>query len=82
MYWFMEQRRSRMSNKCLQEKVDYVIKNSPKKRRKSFSKPLSSISFLGCSVSKEETAPDPKHFEKLKKEKPISNMEQLESFVG
>ena len=50
--------------------------------KKSNSKPVSSVSFLGYSVSKEGIAPDPKHVEKIKKAKPPSNMKQLESFVG
>ena len=50
--------------------------------KKSNSKPVSSVSFLGYSVSKEGIAPDPKHVEKTKNAKPPSNMKQLESFVG
>ena len=50
--------------------------------KKSNSKPVSSVSFLGYSVSKEGIAPDPKHVEKIKNAKPPSNMKQLESFVG
>ena len=50
--------------------------------KKSISKPVSSVSFLGYSVSKEGIAPDPKHVEKIKNAKPPSNMKQLESFVG
>ena len=49
---------------------------------KSNSKLVSSVSFLGYSVSKEGIAPDPKHVEKIKNAKPPSNMKQLESFVG
>ena len=50
--------------------------------KKSNSKPVSSVSFLGYSVSKEGIAPVPKHVEKIKNAKPPSNMKQLESFVG
>ena len=50
--------------------------------KKSNSKPVSSVSFLGYSVSKEGIAPDAKHVEKTKNAKPPSNMKQLESFVG
>ena len=50
--------------------------------KKSNSKPVSSVNFLGYSVSKEEIAPDPKHVEKINTAKPPSNMKQLESFVG
>ena len=50
--------------------------------KKSNSKPVSSLSFLGYSVSKEGIAPDPKHVGKIKNAKPPSNMKQLESFVG
>ena len=57
-------------------------KNFTINEKKSNSKPVSSVSFLGYSVSKEGIAPDPKHVEKIKNAKPPSNMRQLESFVG
>ena len=50
--------------------------------KKSNSKPVSGVSFLGYCVSKEGIAPDPKLVEKIKNAKPPSNMKQLESFVG
>ena len=50
--------------------------------KKSNSKPVSSVSFLDYSVSKERITPDPKHVEKIKNANPPSNMKQLESFVG
>ena len=50
--------------------------------KKSNSKLVSSVSFLGYSVSKERIEPDPKHVEKIKNAKPPSNMKQLKSFVG
>ena len=57
-------------------------KNFTINEKKSNSKPVSSVSFLGYSVSKEGIAPDPKHVEKIKNAKPPSNVKQLESFVG
>ena len=57
-------------------------KNFNINEKKSNSKPVSSVSFLGYSVSKEGIAPDPKHVEKIKIAKPPSNLKQLESFVG
>ena len=57
-------------------------KNFTTNEKKSNSKSVSSLSFLGYSVSKEGIAPDPKHVEKIKNEEPPSNMKQLESFVG
>ena len=50
--------------------------------KKYNSKPISTVSFLGYSVSKEGIAPDPKHVEKIKNAKPPSNMQQIESSVG
>ena len=50
--------------------------------KKFNSKPVSSVSFLGYSVSNERIAPDPEHVEKIKNPKPPSNMKLLESFVG
>ena len=57
-------------------------KNFTINEKKSNSKPVSSVSFLGYSVSKEGIAPDPKHVEKIKNAKPPSNMKQLVSFFG
>ena len=57
-------------------------KNFTINEKKSNSKPVSSVSFLGYSVSKEGIAPDPKHVEKIKNAKPPSNMNQLVSFFG
>ena len=57
-------------------------KNFTINEKKSNSKPVSRVSFLGYSVSKEGIAPDPKHFQKIKNAKPQSNMKQLKSFVG
>ena len=51
-------------------------------RKKSNSKPVDSVSFLGFSISKEGIAPDPKHVEKIKNAKAQTNNKQLESFVG
>ena len=50
--------------------------------KKSNSKPVDSVSFLGYSISKEGIAPDPKHVEKIKNAKAPTNNKQLESFVG
>ena len=57
-------------------------KNFTIKEKKSKSKTVSSVSFLGYSVSKEGIALDPKHVEKIKNAKPPSNMKQLEHFIG
>ena len=57
-------------------------KNFTINEKKSNSKPVSSVSFLGYSVSKEGIAPDPKHVEKIKNAKPPSGLKQLESFIG
>ena len=57
-------------------------KNFTINEKKTNSKPVSSVSFLGYSASKEGVAPDPKHVEKIKNSKPPSNMKQFESFVG
>ena len=50
--------------------------------KKSNSKPVDSLSFLGYSISKEGIAPDPKHLEKIKIAKVPTNNKQLDSFVG
>ena len=50
--------------------------------KKSNSKPVDSVSFLGYSISKEGIAPDPKHVEKIKNATAPTNNKQLESFVG
>ena len=78
----MEQQRINTRNECLQSRVGYVKKNFNINEKKSNSKPVSSVSFLGYSVSKEGIAPDSKYVEKIKNAKPSSNMKQLESFVG
>ena len=57
-------------------------KNFTINEKKSDSKPVSSVSFLGYSVSKEGIEPDSKNVEKIKNAEPPSNMKQLESFVG
>ena len=57
-------------------------KNFTINEKKSNSKPVDSISFLGYSISKEGIAPDPKHVEKIKNAKAPTNNKQLESFVG
>ena len=50
--------------------------------KKSNSKPVDSVSFLGYSISKEGIARDPKHIEKIKNAKAPTNNKQLESFAG
>ena len=50
--------------------------------KKSNSKPVSSVRFLGYSFSKKGISTNSKHVEKIKNEKLPSNMKQLESFVG
>ena len=62
-------------------KIRLNEKNFTINEKKSNSKPVSSVSFLGYSVSKEEIAPDPYYVEKIKNAKPLSNMKQLEFFV-
>ena len=57
-------------------------KNFTINEKKSNSKPVDSVSFLGYSISKEGIAPDPKHVEKIKNAKARTNNKQLESFVG
>ena len=49
--------------------------------KKSNSKPVDSVSFLGYSISKERIAPDPKQVDKMKNAKAPTNNKQLESFV-
>ena len=49
-------------------------KNFTINEKKPNLKPVSSVSFLACSVSKEILARDPKHVEKIKNAKPPSNM--------
>ena len=66
----------------MQSRVGYVKKSFTINEKKSKTKPVSSVSFLGYSVSKKGIAPDPKHVEKIKNAKPPSIMKQLESFVG
>ena len=55
-------------------------KNFTTNEKKSNSKPVNSVSFLGYSISKEGIEPDPKHVEK--NAKAPTNNKQLESFVG
>ena len=58
-------------------------KNFTINEKKSNSKPVDSVSFLGYSISKEGIAPDPKHVEKkIKNAKAPTNNKQLKSFVG
>ena len=57
-------------------------KNFNINEKKSNSKPVDSVSFLGYSISKEGIAPDPKHVEKMKNAKAPTINKQLESFVG
>ena len=60
-----------LAAKCwLREKIFTI------NEKKSNSKPVSSVSFLGYSVSKEGIAPDPKNA------KPPISMKALESLVG
>ena len=57
-------------------------KNFTINEKKSNSKAVDSVSFLGYSISKEGIAPHPKHLEKIKNAKAPTNNKQLESFVG
>ena len=52
--------------RMLAVKSGLLEKNFTINEKKSNSKPVSSVSFLGYSVSKEGIAPDPKHVEKIK----------------
>ena len=69
-----------------QENVEHFVKsrqrekNFPINEKKSNSKPVDSVSFLGYSISKERIAQDPKHVEK--NAKAATYNKQLESFVG
>ena len=74
--------RSSSTRECLQSRVDYVRKTLLLMRKKSNSKPVDSVSFLGYSISKEGIAPDPKHVEEIKNAKAPNNNKQLEMFVG
>ena len=78
----MEQQRINTRNECLQSRVGYVKKNFTINKKKSNSKPVSSVIFIGDSFSKEGIAPNPNYDEKIKNAKLSSNMKQLESFVG
>ena len=80
--WYMEQQRINRRNECLQSRVGYAKNFFTINEKESNSKPVSSVSFLGYSVSKEGVAPDSKHDEKIKSAKPPSNIKQLDSFVG
>ena len=57
-------------------------KNFTINEKKSNSKPVTSVSFLGYSISKDGLAPDLKHVEKIKNAKAPTNNKQLESFIG
>ena len=57
-------------------------KNFTINEKKSNSKPVNSVSFLGYSISKDGISPDLKHVEKNKNAKAPTNNKQLESFVG
>ena len=50
--------------------------------KKSNSKPVDRVSFLGFSISNEGIAPDPKNVEKVKNARAPTNNKQLESFAG
>ena len=71
--------RERLSNLV---KSQLREKNFSINEKKSNSKQVDSVSFLGYSISKEGKAPDPKHVEKLKNAKAPTNNKQLESIVG
>ena len=49
--------------------------------KKSNSKPVDSVSFLGYSISKEGIAPDSKNVEKTNEAKAPTNNKQLQPFV-
>ena len=57
-------------------------KNFNINEKKSNSKPVDSVSFLGYSISNEGIVPDPKNFEKIKNAKAPTNNKQLESLLG
>ena len=57
-------------------------KNFTINEKKSNSKPVNSISFLGYSISKEGIAPDSKYVEKIKIAKAPTNNKQLESLIA
>ena len=69
MYWCKELSRSILTRECLQTRIDYVRKNFTINEKKSNSKPVDSVSFLGYSISKEGIAPVPKRVEQIKKQK-------------
>ena len=81
IYWCMEIPKSSSTRECLQSRVDYVTKILLL-MKKSNSKPVDGVSFLGYPISKEGIAPDPKYVEKLKNAKAPTNNKQLKSFAG
>ena len=74
--------KSSSTRECLQSTVAYVRNIFTINEKKSNSKQVDSVSFLGYSISNEGIAPDTKHVEKIKNVKAPTNNKQLESFVG
>ena len=74
--------KEQFDKRMLEVKSPLREKNFTFNEKKSNSKPVDSVSFLGYSISKEGIAPDPKHVEKLKNAKAPTNNKQLKSFVG
>ena len=74
----MEEQKSNARNKCLRSKVDYVRGIFIINETKSGSKPVSIVSFLGYSVSKEVKATKIKRVSEIKKAAPPSSMKQLD----
>ena len=68
--------------RMLAVKIQLREKNFTINEKKSNSKPVSRVSFLRYSVSKEGIAPNLNYVEKIENAKPPSNMKQLESLVG
>ena len=68
--------------RMLAVRIQLREKNFTINEKKSNSKPVSRVSFLRYSVSKEGIAPNFNYVEKIENAKPLSNMKQLESFVG
>ena len=64
MYWCMELPISSSLRECLQSRVDYLRKIFTINEKKSKSKPVDSVRFLGYSISEEDKTPNPEHFEK------------------
>ena len=61
--------KEQLDKKMLAVKSRLREKNFTINEKKSNSKPVDSVSFLGYSISKEGIAPDPKHLEKIKMQK-------------